>query len=174
MITVQKARLSGSLGDLQRKVEDLVRDQGPHEYLAGTRLRELAVALAMQADLNVSVVTYADESQELEVVLTDHPSCDPIVIGRDHLGGRCQLTWERWLPIEDQPGIETVVNRVFELDRARYTDALRCVTVREKAQWPLEDKDGQLVVINQLHSAACRCAGYAGAGPKILICDDRE
>jgi hypothetical protein len=75
----------------------------------------------------------------------------------------------------DQEGAQQMpFIRVFELDRARYTDALRCVTAREKAQWPLENKDGQLIVINQLHNAACRCAGYAGAGPKILICDDRE
>jgi hypothetical protein len=112
VITIQKSRLSGSLDDLQRKVEDLARDQGPQEYLAGTRLRELAVALATRADLHVTAVTYADGSQELEVVLTDHPSCDAIVIGRDHLGGQCQLTWERWLPIGDQPGIETVVNLI--------------------------------------------------------------
>jgi hypothetical protein len=109
VITIQKSRLTGSLDDLQRTVEYLARDQGPQEYLASTRLRELAVALATQADLHVSAVTYADGSQELEVVLTDHPSCDPIVIGRDHLGGQGQLTWERWLSIEDQPGIETVV-----------------------------------------------------------------
>ena len=112
MITIQKAHLSGSFDDLQRTVEDLACDQGPREYLAGTRLRELAIALAMQADLRVSVVNYADGSQEVEVALTDHPNCDPIVIGRDQFGGQCQLTWERWLPIEDQPGIETVVNLI--------------------------------------------------------------
>jgi hypothetical protein len=92
VITIQKSRLSGSLDDLQAKVEDLAHDQGPHEYLMGTRLRELAVTLAMQADLHVSLVTYADGSQELEVALTRHPNCDPIVIGRDHFGGQCQLT----------------------------------------------------------------------------------
>jgi hypothetical protein len=112
VITIQKARLSGSLDDLQQTVEYLARDQEPREYLAGTRLRELAVALAMQADLHVSSVTYADGSQELEVVLTDHPGCDAVVIGRDHLGLRCQLTWEQWLPIDDQPGIETVVDLI--------------------------------------------------------------
>jgi len=112
VITIQKSRLSGSLDDLQRKVEDVARDQESHEYLAGTRLRELAIALAMQADLHVSAVTYADGSQELEVVLTDHPGSDPIVIGRDHLGGQCQLTWERWLPIGDRLTIETTVNLI--------------------------------------------------------------
>ena len=112
MITIQKSRLSGSLDDLQRTVEYLALDQGPQEYQAGTRLRELAIALAMQADLHVSAVTYADGSQELEVVLTDHPSCDPIVIGRDQHGERYQLSWDLWLPIEDQPGIEPIVNLI--------------------------------------------------------------
>jgi hypothetical protein len=130
VITIQKSRLSGSLDDLQRTVEYLARDQGPQEYLAGTRLRELAITLAMQADLHVSAVTYADGSQELEVVLTDHPSCEPIVIGRDHLGGQGQLTWERWLSIEDQPGIETVVNLIKAVLNAARPDPERVRIVR--------------------------------------------
>jgi hypothetical protein len=112
VIAIRKALLRGPLDDLQGKVEDLARDQGSQEYMTGTRLRKLAVALAMQADLRVSVVTYEDGSQELEVVLTDHPSCDAIVIGRDELGGQCQLSWEQWLSIGDQPGIDAVVSLV--------------------------------------------------------------
>jgi hypothetical protein len=112
VITSHKTILSGSPDDLRRKVETLAPGQEPHVYQAGTRLRELAVTLAMQAGLRVSMISYEDGSQELEVVLTDHPSCDPIVIGRDQHGGRCQLSWDLWLPIEDQPGIETVVNLI--------------------------------------------------------------
>ena len=112
MIIIQKTLLSGTLDALQRKVEETARDQGPHEYIAGTRLRELAVALAMQLDFRVSVVTYENGSQELEVILANAPNCDPIMIDRDKLGERCQLTWERWLPIEDQSGIETVVDLI--------------------------------------------------------------
>lgn len=112
MITSHKTILSGSREYLQRKVEGLSLDQEPHEYQAGTRLRELAVELAMQAGFNVSVISYEDGSQELEVVLTDYPSCDPIVIGRNQHGGLCQLSWDLWLPIEDQPGIETIVNLI--------------------------------------------------------------
>lgn len=112
MITSQKTILSGSPDDLRRKVEALALDQEPHEYQAGMRLRELAVELAMQAGFNVSVISYEDGSQELEVVLTDYPSCDPIVIGRDQLGVRCQLSWDLWLPIEDRPAIETIVNLI--------------------------------------------------------------
>jgi len=112
VITSHKTILTGSPDDLQRTVERLSLDQEPHEYQAGTRLRELAVALAMQAGFNVSVISYEDGSQELEVGLTDHPGCDPIVICRDQHGERYQLSWDLWLPIGDQPGIEAVVNLV--------------------------------------------------------------
>ena len=60
----------------------------------------------------------------------------------------------------------TGFERVFELSRARYTASLRCVIGREKARWPLRGRDGRLIVINQLHGAARRCAGYAERGPE--------
>src|SRR5204862_499943 len=104
--------LSGSLDDIRRTVEKLSLDQEPHEYKAGMRLRELAVALAMNAGFNVSVISYEDGSQELEVGLTDHPGCDPIVICRDRDGERYQLSWDLWLPVVDQPGIEAIVNLI--------------------------------------------------------------
>ncbi len=112
MITSHKTILSGSSDDLRRTVEKLSLDQEPHEYQAGERLRELAIALAMQAGFNVSVISYEDGSQELEVGLTDHPSCDPIAICRDQHGERYQLSWDLWLPIGDQPGIEPIVNLI--------------------------------------------------------------
>src|SRR2546428_9693992 len=110
VITSHKTILSGSADDLRRMMEKLSLDQEPHEYQAGTRLRELAVALAMQADFNVSVISYEDGSQELEVGLTDQPGCDPIVICRDQHGERYRLSWDLWLPGEDQPGTGPVVN----------------------------------------------------------------
>jgi hypothetical protein len=112
VITCHKTILSGSPDDLRRTVERLSLDQEPHEYQAGTRLRELAVTLATQAGFNVSVVSYEDGSQELEVGLADYPGCDPMVICRDQHGKRYQLSWDLWLPIEDQPGIEAVVNLI--------------------------------------------------------------
>jgi hypothetical protein len=112
VITSHKTILSGSPDDLRRMVEKLSLDQEPYEYQAGTRLRELAVALAMQASFNVSVISYEDGSQELEVGLTDYPGCDPIVICRDQHGERYQLSWDLWLPVEDQSGIEAIVNLI--------------------------------------------------------------
>ncbi len=79
-----------------------------------------------------------------------------------------------WFGGELKLNARTNDKRVFELSRARYIACLRCVIGCEKAQWRLRGRDGRLVVINQLHDAARRCAGHTSAGPKILICDDRE
>jgi hypothetical protein len=108
LITLNKVLLSGSPADVQRKVEELACDLGSDAYIAGTRLRELAVALALHADFDVSAVAYEDGSQELEVILAGHPRGDVMVIGQ--LGEGFQLEWQRWIPIEDQPGIETIVH----------------------------------------------------------------
>jgi hypothetical protein len=93
MITVRKNRLSGTSDEVSEKVEKLSRGMALHEYMAGTRLRVLAVELAKYDGLTVSVVTYDDESQELEVVLSGDPHCDAIMIDRDRVGDHCQMTW---------------------------------------------------------------------------------
>jgi hypothetical protein len=112
VITSHKTILTGSPDDLRRTLEKLVLDQEPREYQAGTRLRELAIELAMQSGFNVAVISYEDGSHELEVGLTDHPGCDPVVICRDQHGKRYQLSWDLWLPVEDQSGIEAIVNLI--------------------------------------------------------------
>jgi hypothetical protein len=40
----------------------------------------------------VSVITYENESQELEVVLSGDPCCDAIMIDRNAAGDLCQMT----------------------------------------------------------------------------------
>ena len=67
VITSHKTILSGSSDDPPADGGKAFLDQGPHEYQAGERLRELAIALAMQAGFDVSVISYEDGSQELEV-----------------------------------------------------------------------------------------------------------
>jgi hypothetical protein len=115
MITVNKQPLSGTPGDIRAKVEDLARDQDDHEYLAGTWLRELAVKLATSDGLAVSAVSYDDTACELEVTLADAPHHDPIVISRSQPGDHCQITFERWLPIGSEPGIEDAVNTIHAI-----------------------------------------------------------
>ena len=62
-----------------------------HEYMAGTRLRLLAAELAKNTGFRVSVLTYCNESQELEVSIVSNPSCNPIMIDRNNVGDRCQI-----------------------------------------------------------------------------------
>jgi len=131
MITANKRLLSGPPDEVQAIVEHLDCDQEHLEYLAGTRLRELAVKLAARDGLTVSAVSYDDMAgYELEATLVSAPHHDPIVIGRSRTGDHCQVTLERWLPIDGEPGIEDAVNAIHAIlaasahpDLAGTTDA---------------------------------------------------
>ena len=131
MITANKRLLSGPPDEVQAIVEHLDCDQEHLEYLAGTRLRELAVKLAARDGLTVSAVSYDDMAgYELEATLVSAPHHDPIVIGRSRTGDHCQVTLERWLPIDGEPGIEDAVNAIHAIlaasarpDPARTNDA---------------------------------------------------
>ena len=116
MITVKKQPLSGTPDEVRRKVEDLASAQDDHEYLTGARFRELAVALATRDDLAVSAVTYDDAAvYELEVTLASAPHHDPVVIDRSQPGDHCQMTFERWLPIGDEPSAEDAVTAIHAI-----------------------------------------------------------
>ena len=116
MITANKRLLSGTPDEVRATVEHLDCEQEHLEYLAGTWLRELAVKLAGSGGLIVSAVSYDDMAgYELEATLVDAPHHDPIVIGRSQAGDRCQITLERWLPIDGEPGIEHVVNTIHAI-----------------------------------------------------------
>lgn len=105
MITANKWLLSGTADEVRAIVEHLDCDQEHLEYLAGTWLRELAVELAARNGLIVSAVSYDDMAgYELEATLVSAPQHDPIVIGRSRTGDHCQVTLERWLPIDGEPG----------------------------------------------------------------------
>ena len=96
-------------------MEDLARDQDDHEYLAGTRFRELAVKLATREGLAVSAVSYDTAVYELEVTLASAPHLDEIVIGHSQPGDHCQITLERWLPISGEPGLEDAAKTVHAI-----------------------------------------------------------
>ncbi len=100
---------AGFYDDVHTQVEQLARDLEPHDYLAGTWLRELAIALAMNEDLVVSVVTYDRGGQELEVRLASAQSSDGIVIGRGATGDQAQISLDLWVGIKDQPSVEHTV-----------------------------------------------------------------
>jgi hypothetical protein len=116
MITVNKKLLSGTHEEVRATVEYLARDLDHREYLAGTWLRELAVELAGCDGMSVSAVSYDDTAgHELEVTLASAPHHEPIVVGRNWSGERCQITLERWLPISDGPGIKDAVGTIHAI-----------------------------------------------------------
>jgi hypothetical protein len=113
MVTLNRHLLSGRPGEVRRTMEDLACDQDDHEYLDGTRFRELAVKLAARHGLTVSAVTSDDGAvYELEVTLQSAPHHEAIVIDRSQPGDHCQMTLERWLPISDEPRVEDAVSAI--------------------------------------------------------------
>ncbi len=116
-----KELLSGTPDKVSARLEELSRSLDEHDYLAGTRLRMLAVELTKRPNLRVSVVSYQNESQELEggqeleVVFADDPHCEPVMIDRDHIGEHCQITWDRWLHIGNDTEIETAADMIASI-----------------------------------------------------------
>ena len=104
-----------SYDDAQARVEQLARVLGPHDYLAGTWLRELAIALVLCSELVVSVVTYDGGGQELEVRLANASSSDGIVIGRSASGDECQISLDLWIGIKDGSSVEQAVGLALAL-----------------------------------------------------------
>ena len=118
MMRASKELLSGTPDKVSARLEELSRDMAQHDYVAGTRLRMLAVELTKRPNIKVSLVTYQDESrdldggQELEVVFIDDPHCEPVMIDRDHIGEHCQITWDRWLHIRNETEVEAAADMI--------------------------------------------------------------
>jgi hypothetical protein len=126
MESVTKTTLTGPPAEVREKVDELGRALAPHEYLAGRQMRGLAVELAQCARLKVSVLTCKDESQELEVVLTGDSHGDPLIVSRSKSGDHCQLTWSRWLPINDEADIADAADLITAiLQTSTHTDESR-------------------------------------------------
>jgi len=130
MIRATRVVLSGTPDEVSAQLEKHSLNLAQHEYAAGTRLRMLAVALTQRPNLKVSLVTYHDESrdldgsQELEVLFSDDPNCEPMMIDRDHIGENCQITWDRWLRITDDAEIKTAADMIAAiLDTCARLDA---------------------------------------------------
>jgi hypothetical protein len=115
MMTARRDVLSGTPEEIASMLEQLSRGMANHEYLAGTQLRTLAVTLARNPDLLVWVVTYGNESQELEVALTGFSGRDPIIIDRNSAGTGCQVALNKWLTIGTEPEIENTADLVTAL-----------------------------------------------------------
>ena len=117
MMTARKDLLSGTPEEIADKLEQLSKGITLHEYLAGTQLRSLAATLAQNPELLVSVVTYDNESQEVEVRLASAPKLDPIMIDRNNGGDNCQITLDQWIGINAEPDVENAAKLIAKLLR---------------------------------------------------------
>lgn len=115
MMTVRKDVLTGTPDEIARKLEQISKGISRHEYLAGTRLRALAEVLSHNTDLLVSVVTYENEAQELEVRLAASPGGDPIMIDRSSTGDHGQVSLNEWMKIGTEPDIENTAEFITAL-----------------------------------------------------------
>lgn len=104
-MTVRRLILNGAPDDAGRLAKFCQR-LAPAEFAAGGRLRALAVELAQRDELEVAAVAYEDESLELEIVATGDRFREPVSIGRDKTGDRCQVSWQRWADIGDDAAVE--------------------------------------------------------------------
>jgi hypothetical protein len=105
VITICKTVLSGT-------TPEQIREQT--EGLAPARLRDLAVRLAEQPELTVSVITYDDGTQELEVLHTGPPCRTERTIDRRKFI-RDPGTRPGWtLSIARQSGLQNAVRLIHE------------------------------------------------------------
>ena len=100
MITICKTILSGTApGQIRDRVSGL----------ASAPLRDLAVKLAADPDLTVSVITYSDGRQELEVLHTGPPHHTEETIDHRRFTRPTQETPGRTLPVSTQAGLQEAV-----------------------------------------------------------------
>jgi len=110
-VSVRTLILTG-MADDRGRLEEFCQRLAGTEHAVGARLRALAVELARQNGLEVAAVAYEDGSLELEVVVAGDPLREPVSIGRDKTGGRCQVSWERWADIAEDAAVEKTAQMI--------------------------------------------------------------
>jgi hypothetical protein len=110
MITIHKDVLSGATAQQIR---------GQTAGLAPPQLADLAVRLADHPDLSVSVITYDDGTQELEVLYTGPPHRTEDTIDQRKFSREPDATPTRTLAITSQADLQHALNLI----RATLLDA---------------------------------------------------
>jgi hypothetical protein len=111
VITIHKAVLSGAtLSEIRDQVEELAR--GPGGNAAAARLRDLAVELAAHRDLRVSVITYEDGTEELEVLHAGPPHLSENTIDCGKSADLARAAPDSTLCLAGESGIRDAVNLI--------------------------------------------------------------
>lgn len=103
MITIRKDVLSGATAQQIR---------GQAAGLAPAQLADLAVRLAEHPDLTVSVITYDDGTQELEVLYTGPPHRTEDTIDQRKFSREPDATPTRTLAITSQADLQHALNLI--------------------------------------------------------------
>jgi hypothetical protein len=110
--------LTGTPPEVEAAAREAIR-LVPDNGLAGTRLRDLAVALAVNPLLQVTVVTYTGwPSQELEVLLRGAPQRDAVIVGVPRSGAWCKIEWNTLAPVSNDTNITTTANLITTILQA--------------------------------------------------------
>jgi hypothetical protein len=103
MITIGKVILSGTTpGQIRQQAAGL----------ASAPLRDLAAELATDPELTVSVITYQDGSQELEVLHTGPPQLTEHTIDQHRFTRQPETSPSRTLPIASPADLHEAINLI--------------------------------------------------------------
>jgi hypothetical protein len=140
--------LRGAPDEMAGQLEELARGLTQDEYISGTWLRKLVIELARRPGFTVTAVTPAAGSQEFEISLSGGAGPVPVFIYLDDgddddcritRGTWGQLvTWDRWVKVADDSGIQGAADYVAGL-----VDAEGVITLRPgpgAALWPLSSR----------------------------------
>lgn len=132
MKEMKRILLAGSPAEIEEEARAACRLLAADKQLTGMRLCELAIVLAANPDLQVSIVTYSESSQELEAVLQGAPQCDTVTVSRHSSGAWCAIEWNQWAPIGTDANITSTAGLItavlgLGVPQARDGDAVLAV-----------------------------------------------
>jgi hypothetical protein len=108
--------LAGSQAEVEEKAHTAARLLGADQRAAGMRLCDLAIALAMNPDVQVWIVTQPGSCQVLEVRLHSAPQRDAVTVSRHRSGAWCAIGWNQRAPIIAGTHITSTAGLITAID----------------------------------------------------------
>jgi hypothetical protein len=111
MKVLARTPLTGTAAEIEAKLREAGR-LAPDNGLAGTRLCDLAVVLAANPLLQVTVVTYSGSPQGLEMLFRGALQRDAVTVSIHSSGAWCQIEWNTWAPVGTDTDIATTADLI--------------------------------------------------------------